>query len=66
MPVAALLGMGPALLSDLLGWSPKLRPEHTVLIGIHDIDESEMENIRRAGITNTTPCATSTNSVSVL
>jgi len=52
MPVAAILGMGPALLSDLLGWSPKVRPEHTVLIGIRDIDESEKENILRAGVTN--------------
>jgi arginase len=52
MPVAALLGMGPSLLSDLLGWSPKLRPEHTVLVGIRDIDETEKENIRRSGITN--------------
>jgi arginase len=52
MPVAALLGMGPAPLSDLLGWSPKLLPEHTVLVGIRDIDEIEKENIRRIGITN--------------
>ncbi len=52
MPVAALLGMGPAPLSDLLGWSPKLRPEHTVLVGIRDIDETEKENIRRVGISN--------------
>jgi arginase len=44
--------MGPAPLSDLLGWSPKLLPEHTVLVGIRDIDETEKENIRRTGITN--------------
>ncbi|HEX4156346.1 MAG TPA: arginase [Acidobacteriaceae bacterium] len=50
MPVAALLGMGPAALSDLLHWSPKVRPEHTVLIGIRDVDETERENIRRTGV----------------
>jgi arginase len=51
MPVAALLGMGPAALSDLLNWSPKVLPEHTVLIGIRDVDETERENIRRTGVT---------------
>lgn len=51
MPLAALLGMGPAELSNLLGWSPKVQPQHTVLVGIRDVDEAERENIRRAGIT---------------
>src|SRR5215469_183666 len=51
MPVAALLGMEPAALRDLLGWSPKVLPENTVLIGIRDVDETERENIRRAGLT---------------
>ncbi|HEY4011263.1 MAG TPA: arginase [Acidobacteriaceae bacterium] len=51
MPVAALLGMEPKALSDLLHWSPKVLPEHTVLIGVRDIDEQERENIRRAGVT---------------
>jgi arginase len=51
MPVAALLGMEPAVLRDLLGWSPKVLPENTVLIGVRDVDEAERENIRRAGVT---------------
>lgn len=51
MPVAALLGMEPAALRDLLGWSPKVLPENTVLIGIRDVDEAERANIRRAGVT---------------
>ncbi len=50
MPVAALLGMGPEALSNILGWSPKVRRENVVLIGVRDIDASEKENIRRAGI----------------
>jgi arginase len=50
MPLAALLGMGPAVLSDLLGWSPKVLPRHTVVVGIRDVDEAERLNIRRAGI----------------
>lgn len=51
MPVAALLGLGPDALSDLLGWSPKVLPEHTVLVGIRDVDEAERVNVRRAGVT---------------
>ncbi len=51
MPVAALLGMEPAALRDLLGWSPKVLPKNTVLIGIRDVGETERENIRRAGVT---------------
>jgi arginase len=51
MPLAALLGMGPSELSNLLGWQPKVQPQHTVLVGIRDVDEAERENIRRAGIT---------------
>ncbi len=51
MPLGALLGLGPAQLSGLLGWAPKIAPENTVLIGVRDIDATERENIRRAGVT---------------
>ncbi len=50
MPLAALLGLGPDILSDILGWRPKIAPENAVLIGVRDIDKTEKENIRRAGI----------------
>jgi arginase len=50
MPLAALLGLGPDRLSDLFDWSPKVLPENTVLIGVRDIDATEKENIRRAGV----------------
>ncbi|HEY2013664.1 MAG TPA: arginase, partial [Bryobacteraceae bacterium] len=50
MPLAALLGLGPASLSNIFGWAPKIAPENTVLIGVRDIDKTEKENIRRAGI----------------
>jgi arginase len=51
MPLAALLGLGPEALSGIFGWQPKIDPENTVLIGVRDIDMTEKENIRRAGIT---------------
>ena len=51
MPLAALLGLGPAQLSNILGFSPKVLPENTVIIGVRDIDGAEKENIHRAGVT---------------
>jgi arginase len=50
MPLAALLGLGPLPLRDLLGWQPKISAENTVLVGVRDIDAAEKENIRRAGV----------------
>lgn len=52
MPLAALLGLGPGPLADILGYAPKVPAENTVLIGIRDIDAAERENIRRAGISH--------------
>ncbi len=50
MPLAALLGLGPTPLAGILGYSPKIAPENTVLVGIRDVDAAERENIRRAGV----------------
>ncbi len=46
MPLASLLGTEPAELSRIGGFSPKVRPEHTVLIGIRNLDEREKQNVR--------------------
>jgi len=51
MPLAALLGLGPESLGGIYGFSPKISPENTVLIGVRDIDAAERENIHRAGVT---------------
>ncbi len=50
MPMAALMGLGPAELGNIYDFSPKVRPENCVLVGIRDVDQHEKENIRRAGI----------------
>ncbi|HEX8711243.1 MAG TPA: arginase [Terracidiphilus sp.] len=52
MPLAALAGLGPEPLANLFGYSPKIAPENTVLIGIRNIDAAERENLRRAGLTH--------------
>src|SRR4051812_21147379 len=50
MPLGAIMGLGPADLVNIYDWSPKVRPENCVLVGIRDVDLAEKENIRRAGI----------------
>jgi arginase len=50
MPLAALLGPEPAELSRIGGFSPKVRPHQTVLIGIRNLDEREKELVRAAGV----------------
>lgn len=52
MPLAALLGLGPEPLANIYGNAPKIAAENAVLIGIRDIDHTERENIRRAGVTH--------------
>jgi arginase len=46
MPLASLLGPEPAELSRIGGFTPKALPEHTVLIGIRNLDEREKEAVR--------------------
>jgi arginase len=50
MPLASLLGPEPSELSTIGGFSPKVLPEHTVLIGIRNLDEREKEIVRGSGV----------------
>jgi arginase len=50
MPLASLLGPEPAELSRIGGFSPKVLPEHTVLIGIRNLDEREKEIVRSSRV----------------
>src|SRR5437867_6276032 len=50
MPLAAIMGLGPPELSNILNFSPKVSPENCVLVGVRDIDAVEKENVRKAGI----------------
>ncbi len=51
MPLAALLGLGPAPLASIFHAQPKISPANTVLIGIRDVDTAERENLHKAGVT---------------
>ena len=50
MPLAAIMGLGPPELANILNFSPKIAPENCVLVGIRDIDAVEKANVRKAGI----------------
>jgi arginase len=49
MPLAALLGQDPIELASI-GSSPSVLPEHTVLLGIRNLDEEEKAAIRASGV----------------
>ena len=49
MPLAALLGNEPAELRSI-GFSPSVLPQHTVLVGIRNLDEREKTQIRESGV----------------
>jgi arginase len=50
MPLAALLGNEPHELAHIGGSEPKFLPEHTVLIGIRNLDEREKTAIRASKV----------------
>jgi arginase len=46
MPLAALVGSEPSELARIGGFTPKTLPEHTVLIGVRNLDEREKVAVR--------------------
>jgi arginase len=46
MPLAALLGPEPAELASIGGFTPKVLPAHTVIIGVRNLDEREKVAVR--------------------
>jgi arginase len=49
MPLAALLGQEPQELASI-GTMPSVLPQHTVLVGIRNLDRREKDQIRASGI----------------
>ncbi|PLR95497.1 arginase [Bacillus sp. T33-2] len=50
MPLAASLGIGHELLTNIAGYSPKAKPENVVIIGARSLDEGEKILIKKLGI----------------
>jgi arginase len=50
MPLACVLGSGPASLVDIGGFRPKIQPERCAVIGLRNLDEREKERVRQSGV----------------
>jgi arginase len=50
MPLAVLLGYGPAALTEIGGFKPKVLPEDCVVVGVRDVDTGERDLARRVGM----------------
>jgi arginase len=50
MPMAAIMGYGPPELTQIFGFSPKIAPEHAVMIGIREVDAAERELVKKSGV----------------
>jgi len=50
MPLAANLGIGHSSLTNILGYTPKIKPENIVIIGARCLDPGEKDLIREKGI----------------
>ncbi|MFJ5716803.1 arginase [Neobacillus sp. NPDC093127] len=50
MPLAASIGLGHPALTEIGGYSPKVKPENVVIIGARSLDEGERILIKETGI----------------
>jgi arginase len=50
MPLACIVGMGPAALVDLLGLQPMVAPRNAVIVGLRDVDQLEKPHVRESGV----------------
>jgi len=50
MPLAALLGQEPAELANIGRFRPKVRHDHTVLVGVRNLDQREKDLVRESGV----------------
>lgn len=50
MPLAALMGYGYATLTNILHFSPKIKPEHVCLIGVRSYERGEAELLKRLNV----------------
>ncbi|MRX72153.1 arginase [Bacillus lacus] len=50
MPLAVSLGLGHSTLTNIMGYSPKVKPENIVIIGARCLDEGEKDLIKKLGI----------------
>lgn len=50
MPLACCIGHGPEELTNIYDFAPKVRPNNVAIIGLRDVDRTEVPHVRDAGI----------------
>jgi len=50
MPLACIVGKGPAALADLLSFRPKVPPRNAIIVGLRDVDQFEKPHVRESGV----------------
>ena len=50
MPLASLIGQGPAELVNLAGFAPKVDPRNVAIIGLRDVDSLEAAHVKESGV----------------
>jgi len=50
MPLACVIGLGPAELTGLAGEVPMVDPENVAIVGLRSVDDIEKYNVRGAGV----------------
>ena len=50
MPLACILGYGPAKLASLGGYQPKIAPQNTAIVGLRVVDQLEKQHVRESGV----------------
>jgi arginase len=50
MPLACCMGLGPAELTQMAGYSPAVEPGAVAILGLRSVDEIERLNVRETGV----------------
>ena len=50
MPLACCVGHGPAELTGLFSYSPKVDPRNVAIVGLRDVDSTEVPSVRETGV----------------
>jgi len=50
MPLASVMGYGPAELVELLGFKPKVEPQNLVIVGVRDLDSQQKTLVKKSGV----------------
>jgi arginase len=50
MPLACIVGHGPQELTHLFGFAPIVDPDHVVIVGLRDVDQTEKPHVRGFGV----------------